>query len=850
MDYEGVPAVLYGLAEKESEKGNFLLSSAVFRKLRSLPLDPRNPMADCAMRSTQDMYSYGMQLRDAGDWETAAAIFDQLKGIGEANEHSNESYYAIAAALEENEKFSQAAVAFDALGNYSDAAERAKKNRYSAAAKLLESGAYDAADAAFTALGDYPGAADMVKECRYRKAGGLFDAGLYEAAKDAYGKLGSYKNSDGFRKGCIYRIAEQHLEKKRYQEAIEAYNQIRGYSDTGAKITACRLAIGDGHVQKAEDLLRKGDTNGAATAYQAAMAEYEKAGDTGKAETAALRTAECYQSVNDLNTALQWYRKAGDAGKARIVGIAEYAFRTEQFGAAEKLAVEVGSEDAKSILYRLAEKKLAEGDTEAAVRLFEEAGDYKDAPQRREETLLPLTEKLITAEKYTEAEEIANQLGGQSGQQLIYSIADALLKNNGDEDEALRLFGVAGDYSDAKDRHDEILYQRALRLTESGEYIKAVEILDLIPDYKDADMEIKKNTIYALALNGEGSSDEDKTKVAEARQVYVDDMLAAKNYDAAIAMLEKMDRDATTVEKLNDTRYKRAVKLETENKLEEALVAFEALGSYSHAKEYAVHVRCRLAKELVVKGDYDAAATMIFPIRENEEVDPLLAENPELAAAVARNAKYSVGNYVTFGHYPQTSGGYDRTPIEWQVLARDGNKALLISRYGLDAQPYNKEYISITWEKCTLRTWLNDTFMSKAFTTQEQTGILLTSVDNSSGQGYSEWSTNGGNNTKDKIFLLSYAEANKYFDVMFGNNNMKSKVAPTAYAIKQGAYTSSSNKTADGTFVGWWWLRSPGYGQYYAAHVDSVGSLNSYFVNYDIGCVRPALWINLESDIF
>lgn len=143
------------------------------------------------------------------------------------------------------------------------------------------------------------------------------------------------------------------------------------------------------------------------------------------------------------------------------------------------------------------------------------------------------------------------------------------------------------------------------------------------------------------------------------------------------------------------------------------------------------------------------------------------------------------------------------TPIEWLVLARDGNKALLISRYWLDAQPYNTDHTSVTWETCTLRTWLNVTFYNKAFSSDEQAAILTTSVDNGKNQGYSKWSTSGGNNTEDKVFLLSYAEANKYFGVTYDNiSNTKSRVAPTAYAIAHGTWTSSSNKTADGTDAG------------------------------------------------
>lgn len=221
------------------------------------------------------------------------------------------------------------------------------------------------------------------------------------------------------------------------------------------------------------------------------------------------------------------------------------------------------------------------------------------------------------------------------------------------------------------------------------------------------------------------------------------------------------------------------------------------------------------------------------------------------ACAEEGNDRFAICSYMTFGVYPQTAEGGDETPIEWLVLDRDGDKALLISRYGLDAQPYNTSWTDITWEQCTLRTWLNDTFLKKAFTSEEQKGIVLTNVDNGKSQGYGEWDTDGGNNTQDKIFLLSYAEANKYFGVTYNDsNNTKARVEPTAYALARGAYTHSSNKTASGQAAGYWWLRSPGYYQRLAALVDSGGSLDYSSVGIDYYCVRPALWVDLESDIF
>ena len=234
----------------------------------------------------------------------------------------------------------------------------------------------------------------------------------------------------------------------------------------------------------------------------------------------------------------------------------------------------------------------------------------------------------------------------------------------------------------------------------------------------------------------------------------------------------------------------------------------------------------------------------------------LMLMMPSLPAADGQGsaeAGYAAGDYVIFGHYPQTADGTDSTPIEWLVLDFDeaDNRILLISRYGLDTKLYHPEYIFMTWEECELRGWLNGEFMDCAFSADEQAAILTTDVDNSDDQGYGEWNTSGGNNTQDRIFLLSYAEANKYLGVTYDDSkNTKSRVAPTAYAIKQGAYTSSSNKTVQETNAVWWWLRSPGSEQFLGAFVSTEGSLRYFNIDNSSGCVRPALWIDLESGIF
>ena len=329
----------------------------------------------------------------------------------------------------------------------------------------------------------------------------------------------------------------------------------------------------------------------------------------------------------------------------------------------------------------------------------------------------------------------------------------------------------------------------------------------------------------------------------------------AGQYDDAIAAFAELGDYSDAAQQLSETKYQQALALREAGQYDDAIAAFAELGDYSDAAQQLSETKYQQANNLNAAARYDEAYAIYVTLTGYKDVDKLLIEDDNIVAAKkaleAREAQFTVGNYVTFGEYPQTTAGEDMTPIEWLVLARNGNKALLISRYGLDAQPYNTDYTSVTWETCTLRTWLNGTFYNKAFSSAEQAAILTTNVDNSKNQCYSGWSTSSGNNTQDKVFLLSYAEANKYFGVTYDNSsNTKSRVAPTAHAIAQGAWTSYSNKTTDSTYAGWWWLRSPGTYQDYAAIVYFVGSLDFNYVDSDSGSVRPALWVNLESKIF
>lgn len=198
----------------------------------------------------------------------------------------------------------------------------------------------------------------------------------------------------------------------------------------------------------------------------------------------------------------------------------------------------------------------------------------------------------------------------------------------------------------------------------------------------------------------------------------------------------------------------------------------------------------------------------------------------------------AIGDIIKLGRYEQDadeSNGAEE--IEWIVIDIDEatDSALIISRYALDCVPFNKQSMSVTWETCNLRKWLNGDFYNVAFSPEEQAMIETTEV---AADINSKYSTDPGKNTTDLIFLLSIDEVNRCF-----SGDEVRKCAPTPFAKKNGAYINDSTKCC------WWWLRSPGSRGNYAADIYDDGSVSFYgdAVSNTRVCVRPALRINLHS---
>lgn len=213
------------------------------------------------------------------------------------------------------------------------------------------------------------------------------------------------------------------------------------------------------------------------------------------------------------------------------------------------------------------------------------------------------------------------------------------------------------------------------------------------------------------------------------------------------------------------------------------------------------------------------------------------ATDPDLVSKTLQALENtSIGNIITFGTYEQDN---DQTstdePIEWIVLSKENAGLLVVSRYALDCQPYHLTAKNVTWETCTLRSWLNQDFINVAFSPLERRFIPAVRV---SADMNPDFATDPGAVTEDQVFLLSNKEAARYLtsaDIL--------QCKATSYAMSQGAFVNTIGLST-------YWLRSPGFFPDWAATVID-NTLKQPFANAPVTqtdcAVRPAMWISLDA---
>ena len=282
-------------------------------------------------------------------------------------------------------------------------------------------------------------------------------------------------------------------------------------------------------------------------------------------------------------------------------------------------------------------------------------------------------------------------------------------------------------------------------------------------------------------------------------------LMDAGKYSEAISAFEAMDGYRDSISKIeecnNRKKYNDAIALMDAGKYSEAISAFEAMDGYKDSISKIEECNINIYGEEVWN----------------------------------KIKSVNIGDIYSFGSYEQDNNKSNgQEDIEWLVLAKEGTRILVISKYALDCKPYNTSYTDVTWETCTLRRWLNNDFINAAFSAEEKTIIPTVKVSSNKNP---EYSTNPGNVTQDQVFLLSITEEDKYF-----SSDSARQCEPTDFAVANGAWENDSGNC-------WWWLRSPGANQCSAAYVYDDGDVFEfgYYVYGDDFAVRPALWIDLNS---
>lgn len=198
---------------------------------------------------------------------------------------------------------------------------------------------------------------------------------------------------------------------------------------------------------------------------------------------------------------------------------------------------------------------------------------------------------------------------------------------------------------------------------------------------------------------------------------------------------------------------------------------------------------------------------------------------------------------VYFGNYWQNDTNGDgkadsddeKTPIKWRVLSTDGEDVFLMADKCLDFQSGTGG----DWERSELRKWLNESFYNNAFTTSEKSAIRDTEIVNARNP---KWGTSSGNDTVDRVYLLSVYEAmNPEYGFSADSKNSNTRTAAKTDFAKNGV-----------SYGGYYWLRTMGIATYGATYVDMErgyvsceGDNGEESIAGD-GFVRPVLRMNLS----
>lgn len=265
---------------------------------------------------------------------------------------------------------------------------------------------------------------------------------------------------------------------------------------------------------------------------------------------------------------------------------------------------------------------------------------------------------------------------------------------------------------------------------------------------------------------------------------------------------------------------------------------------------------------LLLSGCGKQAESTEVATEESNTEEPEPATTEALETVTLKDAE--IGDIVQMGTYEQDGDAETEDPICWDVLDKDGDAVLLISHDVIAYQRFSDSRKCVIWEDSEIRTWLNQEFYAEAFVEEEQASIRETTLENLSTVGFAAHVDPSGDvqvresrpDTKDKIFLLSWKEAEQYYGNRLTDASVLGRRPSRAVLQKRKAIFTDliieelpamypySRHLPDGTERLSWMLRSTGMKDYTIFVIGYEGKWDQDYPDSYNG-VRPVMWVNV-----
>lgn len=491
-------------------------------------------------------------------------------------------------------------------------------------------------------------------------------------------------------------------------------------------------------------------------------------------------------------------------------------------------------------IYEKAGALAENGEYDEAEELYRSLSVYSDSEERVKQTRYSHARSLFDNGDFGEAQSMFRSLGEYSDSREYalrsgYSAAEQA-ESSGEFAKAADQFSALGEYSDSPERANECRYKNACKQASDGDYQAAISIFTELGEYKDsADKLPEMNYRLAKKHLADGRYDEAIVIFGELggysdsaemlRTAYLSkgkSLISGGQYASAIKAFKNAGDSPEISEYITEASYLNAGALCKAGKYTEALAIYEKLSGYKDSGELIKSTKYSFAVQLRETGYYDDAIKTFSELGNYSDAAAQIVKTKD-----AKRRDLKQGDVITFGGWVQGKKG-EYLPLEWIVLKRDGEKALVTTKYLVDFMPYG----ALNWRDSSVRSWLGTTFYNGAFSQENKKAIAETTLTDSN-----------GNVSTDRVFILSEEEAFTYLTretlrtdySEWGEKKLKDAVTPT---LQPGhSYASYSGDP--------YWLRDIG-NQMRVCSVNVMGDVDkdTLYTKERMG-VRPAMWIEL-----